>query len=167
MAARFMLSLICILSLSGCVNDEPKSYWSLGPGDVLPDFRIADFNGKVYDDANFSGRKGIIIFFSTYCQDCRAAMPEIEESYRKYLEIDRDKDIQILCIAREGSIEEVKTFIREFDITMPVALDKDRQVYSKFASSGVPRVYLINDKSITASYSEDIPSDIFQILMQI
>lgn len=157
-----LLTFVLVLLLGGCVNDEPDEVWSLGPGDALPEFSITDLEGNKIDNHTFYNRRGIIVFFSTTCSDCRREMPVLEAAYRQYLADHNRNDLEVICISREYNISAVREFIKEYDITMPVAVDKGKKVYSKFASIGVPRVYIVDNGIIIDSYLEVIPSTIFE-----
>lgn len=162
MAVISILSLLCVFSLTGCINDEPEPYWSLGPGDQLPEFTIHVLDGNLISTDSFNGSKGVIIFFSIYCQDCIREMPVLENAYREFMATVSDEDTKILCICRDEDKEAILGFINDYDITMPVAVDSGRSVYSMFASAGVPRAYVINEGIITESYLENIPDNIFR-----
>lgn len=159
--AKIILSALIAFLLPGCVTEEPTRTWSLGKGDSLPAFSITDLNGNVIDSSSFSKKRGVIIFFSVTCSDCLRELPRLEEAYREYLSSEGGKNLEVICISRDSDISEVRNFILEHDITMPVAVDKGREVYELFASSGVPRVYIVENGIIIDSYLEEIPITVF------
>lgn len=151
-----LLFMMLLLTAGGCV-EEPSFYWSLESGDKVPEFETVTLTGVRLNNKSFSNQKGYIIFFSTYCGDCRRELPMIENSYRDYFKSNEKENIEVICISRENNREEVMRFVEEFDLTMPVAVANGELIYQKFASGGVPRVYAIEAGVITAVYLEEIP----------
>ncbi len=152
-------SLLLFMSLIGCVKDEPSEYWSLKPGDALPEFSVttlefgAEEEGVVISNSSFYGREGTIIFFSTKCGDCRRELPILEENYREMLSNSSGGESPlVICISRDDNKEAVEAFWKEYDLTMPVALDEGGKIYHKFASAVVPRIYVIEGDRIIASF---------------
>lgn len=150
--------LVMILLFTGCVKDEPVDEWSLAAGDALPEFSIVSLEGWVIDQNSFAGKRGVVVFFSTTCGDCIREMPLLEAEYKKCA---GSEEVEIICISRDDDVEAVREFVEEYNITMPTAVDDGRRVYSKFAKSGVPRVFVVENGIIVESYLEKIPSTIF------
>ena len=82
-----------------------------------------------------------LIFFSIYCQDCHAALDEVQKLYDLHA-----GSVTVVPISRGESYHEVSSFWSENNLTMPFSAQDDRSVYSLFASGIVPRIY-ISDSS--------------------
>lgn len=154
---RTFLSLQCLTALailmaalSSCINDPEEEEWSLAPGDPLPEFTVTTTDGRTVSNLSFAGRKGAIIFFSTECVDCRRELPQLEEEYRRLLSEPGGEDFELICISREETADRVNAFWTEHALTMPVAIETGRYPYSLFATSGIPRIYLIDNGLITS-----------------
>lgn len=151
--------LLILAATPACVHEEEPRLQALGRGDTLPSFSVTTIDGDVFSADSFRGRKGAIVFFSTKCKDCIKALPELEESYRRFCETPAAEDFVLICISREETEASVMSFWEEHDLTMPVAVETDRSIYSLFASAGIPRMFAVDDCTITASYLEKIPPD--------
>ena len=50
----------------------------LKPGTPAPDFALEDMNGKPVNLSAFRGRKVVLVFWASWCPDCRAEVPELK-----------------------------------------------------------------------------------------
>ena len=93
----------------------------------------------------------MIVFFATWCPDCRRELPLIQAEYEANLMRPADVQAQYVCISREEGPEAVERYWREAGLTMPVSAQADRAVYSLFASEGIPRVFTARNCVITSA----------------
>lgn len=144
---RLISLLILILLTAGCVTekDEPEP-WSLPVGSPMPQFEVMLTDGTVVSSADLRGREWVIVFFNTECGDCRKELPQVEV-------ISRDcPDAGFLCIARAEAAEPIERFWATEGLTMAVAPQADRAVYSQFAESWIPRIFVFSPEGrLTAS----------------
>lgn len=148
MTARGLLYIGVALATMGCVNDpDPDDARSLGPGDPLPDFEIVMSTGDTVTSQSLAGQISVITFFTTECEDCRRELPKIQKA------MEENPDVRFICIAREETDPDIADYWRDNGLTLPYSPQPDRKIYSLFASSIVPRVYVISPAlTITASY---------------
>lgn len=140
-----------ILMFCGCVTDRDEPEWSLQPGARLPDFEVTLNNGDHVTTESLKGKGGIIVFFSTACSDCRRELPEIQRYYEECLSQNRQE--VFMCISREEGWESIESYWRDNGFTMPYSAQTDRRIYNLFATSGIPRVYEVNQELvITRAY---------------
>lgn len=118
-------------------------------GAAAPDFAIKDTDGNLYSLASEKGKKAsiLIIFWSIFCEPCRAEMPAIQKLYEKY----RDKGLDVVSVALDG--EPLKTsitgFVKQEGYTFRVLIDElDAQEMFKVADpygvGGTPTMYLLD-----------------------
>lgn len=112
-------------------------------GQKLPDFSVALISGAEITTTSLTGRPTVIVLFNTGCSDCRRELPVVQRLYDEYA--DR---VTFLCISREEGREEVEQYWNENHLTLPVAPQDDRTVFSLFALRSIPRVY-VSDASLT------------------
>ena len=158
--------LIALLASVSCINDDPDPEFELKPGDRIPEFSITMSDGKKMTTDQLSQGPAIIMFFHTGCPDCQNTLPSVQKIYDQY----KDK-VSFALISREQSEKEIKEYWKEKGYTLPFSAQKDRKIYSLFATSRVPRVYICNDGKITRIYTddpiptyEDLVTDILSIL---
>lgn len=132
---------------SSCIseNENLEIVNYINPGDTIPVFCVYDNNGNRFCSENFMGKKSLLTFFNTGCNDCRRELTVIEDAYRK---LNYDTTFCFIAIAREEAEENVLKYWNENNLTIPVYFDNDRKVYSLFANSMIPRIYAINPNGV-------------------
>ena len=153
---RFLsLFSLLFIFLSSCINDDEPEVTSLAPGDSCPEFTIEMNDGEILSSSDLKGREGVIVFFNTGCGDCRRELPEIQKAYD---EIQKGNlDIPIICISREEDKESVERFWDANSLTLPYSAQTDRRVYNLFASSVIPRIYILSPQQIITRCWSDNP----------
>ena len=164
------LSLISLVAafvtiLSGCVNDDDPDVRSLGAGDRCPDFAVLMNDGTTVSTESLRGRRTMIVFFETSCSDCRQELPVIEEVYRQTA---GREDVSVICISRAQDQASVADYWEAHGLTLPYSAQSTAYVYHLFASSIIPRIYIIDGNlTITAAYSDDPMPDAPTLLREL
>lgn len=151
------LCAIAAVVLPSCVTDEVKEPWSVGPGDECPRFEIVLDDWSRVATADLAGRRTMIVFFNTGCEDCRRELPVIQSVADR---LGQDTAVPyIICVSRAEGSAAVGGYWAENGLTLPYSAQDDDAVYHRFASSVIPRVYIIGaDLRIVAAYAERLPS---------
>ena len=137
--ARYLITAVAALMAAACIRDRMPEGADLRPGDTLPSFRVTMNDGSKISSGNLRGKVSVIVFFHTGCPDCRQELPVIQRIYNLY---GSSGDVTVCCISREESASGISAYWQENGLTMPYSAQEDRSVYSLFASTGVPRVYI-------------------------
>ena len=140
LAAAMLLASSCITEGKHVSIDESNL---VNVGQKLPDFTVSLTSGLDVTTTSLTGRPSVIVLFNTECSDCRRELPVVQQLYEEYA--DR---VSFLCISREQGQEEVMQYWSENHLTLPVAPQDDRRVFSLFALRSIPRVY-VSDASLT------------------
>lgn len=150
----FYLAFIPLLILPSCISEDEPEATSLSPGDKCPEFTLKMNDGSTVATSDLKGEKSIIVFFNTSCSDCRKELPEIQKVYDR---ITAEKlNVHLLCISRAEGAESIAGFWKENNLTLPYSAQEDRTVYNLFASSVIPRIYILSpDLIITHSWSDN------------
>lgn len=125
-----------MLPLGGCVLDDDVRPRSLGAGDRLPEFTVVMSTGDTITTASLAGHTSVITFFSTACEDCRRELPRLQQAMEQY------PHVKFICIARQESDKTIDAFWRSHGLTLPYSPQPDRAIYSLFAESIIPRIYV-------------------------
>lgn len=149
------MALVC--SLQGCINDEEPQGITLKPGDSLPVFSVTLSDGTTVSNTTLIGKVGVIVFFNTGCSDCRKELPVIQQLWD---ELQDNPEVVIALIAREESKSEIEEYWLANNLTMPFSPQDNREIYSLFAPSVIPRVFISNPAGIItfSSGDADMPS---------
>ena len=163
----FILSICFVLALfylSSCINDKEPDGGNIYLHDKLPQFSVIMNTGETISTRNLIGKIGLIMFFNTNCPDCQKELPVIQQLWENYVEND---NVLIVPIAREEGEEEILDYWRENNLSMPFSSQETRDIYSLFAKSIIPRIYISDREGrvIFMSGDEDMPS--YELLTEI
>ena len=137
--------------LLACVRDNGQGA-NLQVGDSLPLFCIQMEDGTTLKTADLLDSPSLLIFFHTSCSDCRATLPRVQKLFEEYGE-----QCRFVAVSREQSTPEVRAWWDANGITLPFSGQKDRSVYSLFATTRIPRVYVVDDGGIVRYSYDDNP----------
>jgi peroxiredoxin len=112
-------------------------------GQIAPDFSVTTIDGKVFKLSENRGKIIMLQFTASWCGVCRKEMPHIESEIWRPL---KDKNFVLVGIDRNETIDKVREFAKKMQITYPLALDPNADVFALFASkeSGVTRNVIID-----------------------
>jgi peroxiredoxin len=143
-------------------SEEILSYTKVG--DQIPRFSLTTLEGKTFDVEAMKGKIVLVNFWATWCPPCLVEMPELE---KKIWQKRRGADFEMIAIAREEGIPEIKKFLEKNKFTFPMGPDPKRGIYSKFANAGIPRTYLIDRRGRILYQSVGYNTDDFEKLITI
>ena len=148
---KTILTGLLNIILASCVNEDIPDNTGIEPGDSLPAFSIILNDGRTVSNLSLRGKVGVIEFFNTSCSDCRRSLPVLQEVYDSFID---NEEIDIFCVAREEDALSIENYWKANSLTLPFSPQTGREVYSLFASIGIPRIYII-DKSGAVRYCYD------------
>jgi len=138
------LAMMCL----SCIKEDDSSAEVINyveVGDLVPDFSVSDGIGNTFSSSFFVGKRSLLVLFSTTCGDCQRELPKVNKIWE---ELRDDPFYRVITIAREQNKEITDMYWNDEDFTMPKYLDPDRSVFSLFASSTIPRLYIINEEGV-------------------
>ncbi len=141
---------IIFLCLSACVRESggDEEGANISVGDLLPALSINMADGTLLTNAGINGKVSIIMLFTTTCPDCQNQFPAVEQLYQQYKNDDR---VVVFGISRADGNSSVSKYWANNNLTFPYSPQDTREVYSRFAATIVPRIY-ISDKTQTVRY---------------
>ena len=144
---KILLSFFALVVLVGCIREEGEddTVDEVQLQDSLPEFTVVDPVGGTLCSADLKGDAVLLVFFSTGCPDCQQALPVIDTVWR----VLRDTPLfRLVAIAREEQASSISDYWEKAGFTLPYYLDPERAVYSLFAASGIPRIYLVSPAGV-------------------
>ncbi len=122
----------------------------LKPGDAAPGFKLEDLAGKTFDFEKSAPQKvHMLVFWSIFCEPCKAEMPLIQRIYDQY----KEKGLEILAIAMDGEPmkKSIQALVRQQGYSFRVLIDKlapDETfvVADPYGVAGTPTIYLVDRK---------------------
>lgn len=137
-----ILLYILPLFLFSCIKDDERETVinHININDQIPPFTVEDTTGNTFNSKQFLDKQSLLVFFGTYCSDCKKVLPVIEEVWK---ELRNDPQFLLVTISREESAETVSQYWNDNQFTMPFYLDPSRTVFKLFANNTIPRIYII------------------------
>jgi len=143
--------------LVSCIGEDKEKEQdgaNIKVGDVLPEFTIKMNDGSELTSASLQGKVSVIMLFSVTCPDCQRQFEVTEKIYEKYKD---NEDVVIFGISRAQGEPMVRDYWNKKDYKMPYSAQKDRYIYSLFARSIVPRIYVSDENRIVRKITTDDP----------
>lgn len=109
-------------------------------GDLAPPFEVTTTEGEVVSLEDLRGKVVLLNFFATDCGPCLQEASHLEQVWRSRA---RRDDFAMLIVGREETTEAVAAFREEHGLTISMAGDPDRSIYSQYARELIPRTFLI------------------------
>lgn len=146
MKTRFVTSLVFTLLLFSCIKDKKEDVINyIQENDKLPEFTVKNATGEELHSEDLTGKVTLLTFFVTTCGDCKRELPKIDSVWN---ELKNNPSFRLVTISRGETVEVVNAFWKKQNFTTPFYLDPDKEVFSLFANSTIPRVYLIDRENI-------------------
>jgi peroxiredoxin len=115
------------------------------------DFTLTDLNGKEWTLKRLQGKVVVVNFWATWCPPCRKEMPDLDALYQRF----ENEGLVILAISDE-SVDKVRPFIAEKNISYPILLDPERKVHELFQVEGIPKSFFYNRDGKLVAQSIDM-----------
>ena len=112
-------------------------------GDPAPDFTIFSLDGQLVSFDELHDRAVIINLWTTWCEPCKAEMPLLEAASQKHAE-----NLTVLGINEGDKKYDVKSYIKEENITFRVLLDESENVGYLYGIVGYPTSIFIDKNGI-------------------
>lgn len=152
-ASAALLAICC--TAQSCISEpgeDSDQSTIVAIGDEAPDFTVEMTDSRQITLSDLRGSVVMLYFWSADCPMCQEEMRVVQHAV-----IDRiaGKQIHYLPIARDGRRDAIEKFCRDYGCDFAVGLDPDRAIYTLYATSFVPRMFIIDrDGTIRASYVE-------------
>jgi len=140
---RFQQPLVLVLIIFSM-----KLYATNLPDELL-NIPIPLLSGQHTSLAEYKGKRPVYLkFWATWCQPCRKQMPHFEHVQKKY-----NGSIEVIGInlGINDSLSAVDDTIKEFGLTMSMAIDKNGDLAQAFQMLGTP-YHLLFDRNMNLIY---------------
>jgi thiol-disulfide isomerase/thioredoxin len=103
-----------------------------------PTISVTDISGERLDLLNYRGKVVVLNFWVTWCEPCRAEIPELLELQKRHV----DHGLAIIGIALEDDADSVQATCKQLNIGYPIALG-DKKLSAVFGGVGFPTTFVI------------------------
>ena len=162
-------AIFCVLSFllcTACITEESipsgnREGSRIQVGDTLPHFSVMTADGRFLSRDSLLGKRSVVVFFHTQCTDCQKELPRVDSLYRHF---SGQADFRLICIAREEGGKSIARFWAEKQLAMPYSPQADRSVFSLFAYTNVPRIYISSPDGVVRYLHDDKTMPTFSLL---
>ena len=117
----------------------------LKPGTQAPDFALQDIGGKTFKLSDFQGRKVVLVFWASWCPDCRAEVPELKAMQASA----NPEKVAFVSVSFDRTLEALQTYAAENHLPGVQLFDpsgkKESQVAADYGVKWIPSLYLIDE----------------------
>ena len=135
-------------------------------GDPCPDFKLEFADGSYTTVKELQGKVIMLQFTASWCSVCRNEMPHIE---KEVWGVYKDLELVVIGIDRDEPVQTVRQFAKETQISYPLALDPDADIFGLFAhkESGVTRNVIINPEGKIVFLTRLFDPEEFEKMIQV
>ena len=133
-------ALLCLLLLQGAPLFAGQTLTPFQQRPTAPGFTLTDSQGKQVSLEEFQGRPLVINFWASWCPPCRREMPSIERGAKWLARF----DARFITINMGERPEAVTGYLEESGFSLPVLLDRDIEVSTRWGVSGLPVTFVID-----------------------
>ena len=146
------LGLLMAIGLFAQEQDPDLQYATelLKPGTAAPDFTLTDINGHSVSLRDFQGRKVVLVFWASWCPDCRAEVPALKELQAK----SDPRKVAFVAVSFDRTKDAWEKYVKENEMTgvqlFESAPRKESFVNDAYHVKWIPSLYLIDEKGKVA-----------------
>ena len=146
MSRRVIAAALLAASCTTGGEDGAGKSQRVAVGLPAPAYRTVSLSGDSVALADQRGKVVLLNIWATWCHPCRDEIPELREIHAKY----RDRGLELVGVSvdAQGADDNIRTFMKEFEMTYPVWLDPDERISAQFLTIGVPTTFLIDKQGV-------------------
>jgi peroxiredoxin len=114
--------------------------------EIAPPFELTDMSGNIVQSASLKGKVVILVFWATWCEQCRAELPELDILHKKF----RNSGLEVIAINVDTSAARLARFLRKVKPTFRVLHDEKGTVAAAYGVSGIPASFIISRDGIAS-----------------
>lgn len=139
-------ALVLAVLVAAALGTTVPASAGVGVGDVAPSFSLPDASAQQVALAGLRGRVVVLDFTASWCIACRTALPALAALGTRYAE----RGVTIVTVVIDGSRAKAERFLDEVvpARSMTVVFDPTADVLARFGASGMPALYVIDQRGI-------------------
>lgn len=118
----------------------------LKPGTVAPDFTLKDLDGFPIRLSSLRGKRVVLVFWASWCPDCRAEVPELKAMY----EAADPAKVAFVSVSYDRDFATLKKFAADNELPGIQLFDpagkKESKIGADYHVKWIPSLYVIDAK---------------------
>jgi thiol-disulfide isomerase/thioredoxin len=107
-------------------------------GDVAPDFEYTLSDGTTHRLSELRGKRVLLNFWATWCDPCRAEMPDLQQAADAY-----GDSVVILGINKLEPVAVIPPFADELKIRFPLIVNTPGDIANRYGAKNIPTSFFI------------------------
>lgn len=122
----------------------------LKPGTDAPDFTLNDLSGKPVQLSDFRGKTVVLVFWASWCPDCRAEIPQLKSMWAS----SDPAKVKFVSVSFDREYDTFRQFVSEQELPGVQLFDpagkKDSSIGAAYGVQWIPSLYVINPEGKVA-----------------
>ena len=137
--ATMVMALVAMPQFASAQNDIEETTL-IKVGDKAPNFTVEMVDGSKVTLAELKDKVVVVNFWATWCPPCRQELKVVQKQLIDHF---KDEPFVFLPISRGEEKETVEAFRKQNNYTFPMGLDPKQAIYKKYASTYIPRNFVV------------------------
>jgi peroxiredoxin len=136
---RFFFLAVILLTL---LLPLRPAYAQLHKGLSAPPFTLRNLEGKTFELKDYLGKYATIIWFTDFCDTCRAGFPQLASLWGQYEAL----GVRIVAVSTRGEANaDVQKILAGQEIPFPILVDQQGEVTVKYAGNFIAGTCPVNN----------------------
>ncbi|WP_455952343.1 peroxiredoxin family protein [Arcanobacterium haemolyticum] len=123
-------------------------------GAQAPDFQLTTITGETVRLSELKGKPVWVNFVATWCQGCRAEMPDIQNAYAAH----SSEELQVVSVFGGESVKDVASYAKKAGLEFSLAPDETGDVSRAYGTIGIPAHFFIDRDGIIRDHAVGVLS---------
>jgi len=111
-------------------------------GKAAPDFELEMLGpgGEKFRLSDHKGQTVVLDFFATWCGPCLQTIPHVAQIHHD----SAATGVKVVAVNLEETPEQIQSLLKRLKLELPVALDRDGAIASRYGVSAIPQTLIID-----------------------
>jgi thiol-disulfide isomerase/thioredoxin len=108
-------------------------------GEVAPNFEYTLSDGTRHQLSELHGKKVLLNFWATWCEPCRAEMPDLQQVLANY-----GDSVVVLGVNKLETAAVIPPFAEELGVSFPLIVNTEGDIANRYGAKNIPSSFFIN-----------------------